>query len=115
MQASLYGSWNSIVFNSRDVLYIEEDGFECITHLINGKTLSLSWRDMQNLLQKLPRVFCHECHLPIYLNPKEISTYYCKGYFVTVEFRNGAHLKELSRVDFERNVVSTEKHEKEFS
>jgi hypothetical protein len=85
---------------------VVEDGFECRTHLINGEMLSLSWKDMRYLLDRLPRVFSYKSLLPIYLNPNAISTYSSTGYYVSVKFRNGTQLNELSRVDFDKNVLS---------
>lgn len=107
MQATVFGSWRRIVFNSRDILYIVEDGFKCDTHLTNGKTIPLSWNDMRNLLDKLPRVFCYKYHCPVYINQNEITSYSSNGCYVAVEFKNGMQLKELSLVDFERNLLPT--------
>ena len=116
MQASLYGSTEKVVFNSRDILYIIKESYECKTYLINGNILSLSKSDKIDILNKLPRVFCYEFYLPVYLNLKEISSYYSKGYYVNLAFRNGMQLKELSVIDFERNVIPklNREHKREF-
>ena len=113
MQATQFGSWKRIEFNSRDILYIVEDGFKLDTHFIDGKTVTLQWGDMENLLNKLPKVFCYKYHCSVYINPTEINSYLTKGLYVAVEFRNGMQLEELSLVDFERNVLQTLEIEKE--
>ena len=116
MQATQFGSWKRIEFNSRDILYIVEDGFKCDTHFIDGETVTLQWGDMENLLNKLPKVFCYKHNCVVYINPNEMNSYLSNGSFVTVKFRNGRQLKELSVVDFERNVIPklNREHEREF-
>ena len=105
MEATLYGSWEKKVFNSKDIMYIVEDGFECITHFSNGKIISLSWEDMRRILEKLPKVLWYDAYNPVYINVKEVFTCSIKGLYVNVEFRNGKKLKNLSRTDFDKNIA----------
>lgn len=115
MRASFFGSSNTLDFDSNDVVYIIENGFECNTHFRNGKEFSLSWGSMQTKLQKFCRVYSYDCFCPVYINPREISTYCNFGCGVNVTFSNGEELKELSRSDFYKNVVPAIQTESESS
>ena len=114
MIATEYGSTNIMNFNSKDILYIVKDGFECQTYLSNGRKIDLSLREMRGLLEKMPRVFSYDLYLPVYLNSKQISNFSIDGIVVNVEFCNGKYLKELSRIHFCQNVIPKIENEREF-
>lgn len=113
MRASIFGSSNTLDFDSNEVVYIIEEGFECNTHFRNGKVFSLSWGSMQTKLQMFCRVYSYDCFCPVYINPREISTYGNFAGGVNVTFSNGEELRELSRSDFYKNVVPAIPVEKE--
>ena len=113
MIASQYGSTNIIHINAKDIMYIIKDGYECKTCLSNGMQISLSLKEMRDLLDKMPRVFSYEFYLPVFLNPKQIFSYSTNGIHVNVEFNNGKSLKELSKIHFYKNVVPKIEKERE--
>ena len=107
MWATEYGSYNKRhYFNPDDIACIVEDCLNCKTYFNNGQELSLSWRDMKQLLKQFPQVYSHEVSARIYINPKSISNYTAHGFYVEATLTNGVKLMELSRADFEKNVVS---------
>ena len=104
MKSSLYGTYRTIEFKPRDIIYILEEGYKCDTHFLNGRTIPLSWTDMKPLLSKMPRVYSYDLGCGVFLNPCEISMHE-DGLFTDVTFRNGEKLKELSETDFRRYVM----------
>ncbi len=103
MKSALYGSYREVEFNSRDIIYVLEEGYKCDTHFLNGRTLPLSWTDMCELLDRMPRAYSYALGCGVYLNPREIS-YYETGLFADITFRNGESLKQLSGSDFDHYV-----------
>ncbi len=104
MKSRIYGSWREVNFNSKTITYICEYGYECDTHFLNGGRASLSYTDMEPLLDRLPRVYSYEKGCGVYLNPNHICTY-STGLFARVSLANGEVLKQLSGSDFEDNVL----------
>lgn len=107
MRATEYGSTNIVEFSLKDVIYIIKDGYECITHFKTGEKVSLSLRDMKNVLEVMPRVFSYELYLPVFLNTNAIASFKTDGVVVDVVFNGNQtlRLKELSRVHFFQNAI----------
>ena len=105
MKACKYGSTEQCFFNSDDIIYIVQDGYECITCFKNGESIGLSLVDMRETMDKLPRVFSYELYRGVFINPKHISTYSVDTLEVNLIFLNGKQLKKMSKLHFFNNVM----------
>ncbi len=109
MKACVWIDGSKIEFNPQDICYVLfKDGFDCETHFSDGNIQNFYYNDMEPLLKELAAVDCYGLKCKSYINKNHIVGT-APGQLYEVKFSNGEILKNLSGLEFEKNVILNRK------